>query len=375
MNLIIYESSSFGGCYNYSIELFKAYKANELVNKCSLILPWKSNYRGIGVAHLLLNDRTFNFPLISKFLFLFRQCLNPIILFFYLLFRPVSIVILNDFEQTTAFLWAPLYRLFLRKHRFAVVLHDPDRDAYPPSKSFSEFNMKQLMAAMHLALYHEFLPDKSYYKPNGKTKYLSVPHGIYPPAPIDRELFQWLLRQKPADNYLVISILGNIRSEKNYQLAIDALCSFPDLILLIAGSPANSEVNTSVLKQQAQTNGVSDRIIWIEKFLSDSEMSASIEASDIILLNYSSSFTSQSGILNQVAPFKKKLIVSNLHSGLTSLIKKFELGILCEPDSLDGLQIAVQTALESPVSIPAWDNYITFASWDNHINIVLQNIH
>ena len=254
-----------------------------------------------------------------------------------------------------------------------MVLHDPDRDAYPPSKWFSQYCMKQLMKTMHLGLYHAFLPDKPYYKPNGKTNYLSIPHGIYAPEPSDHNLLAKLAEEK-ANQYTLISILGNIRPEKNYELAIDALTSFPNLKLLIAGRTANSSVNTVSLKKQARSIGVENRIIWIEKFLSNAEMSAAIEKSDIILLNYAPTFTSQSGILNQVAPFKKKIIVSDTPNALSIIVKQYNLGILCKPDSIRSLVTAIEETLEFDSGVERWGNYIHYASWNNQTNSILNEL-
>ncbi|MDQ3536560.1 MAG: glycosyltransferase, partial [Bacteroidota bacterium] len=184
MRIVIYESSSNGGCFEYAKELFKAYSLHPEVDHCVLLVPSPSNLNKKNIYKILFDDvlNTRN-VILRKFYFLLRVVINPFILFFFLIKKKEeTFVILNDFEQISAFVWVPFYRWFLGKHRFAVALHDPDRDDYPPSKSFSEYSMKMLLSIMDFGLYHESLPHKSYYNLDAKTIYLNVPHGIYSTA-------------------------------------------------------------------------------------------------------------------------------------------------------------------------------------------------
>jgi glycosyltransferase involved in cell wall biosynthesis len=367
MNILIYESSSFGGCYRYALEIQKAYQRRPDVERCDLLLPKNATNLPTNTRNILVNDKPRRFKKVS---FIARQFINPFVLFLVLLRQRPSLVILNDFEQTTAPLWAPFYRLFLKKHTFAVILHDPDRDAYPPSRKISAFCMKQLMSAMQLALYHQHLPAKSYYQNNLPTQYLSIPHGIYPSEWADPKLLYSLNQYKNAD--FLLTIPGNIRREKNYEAAIRLISQHVNYRLLVAGNTANSDVNTEEYKRLAQQLGVSERIYWIEKYLSEAELAACIEASDVVLLNYTKTFTSQSGILNNVAPFRKALVVSNTESSLAYLVKDFNLGCLCDPENQESFDLAVRNALGTKqMNTIHWDEYIAYASWDNHAEKVI----
>lgn len=365
MNIFIYESSSRGGCYEYSKYLLEAYK--KVTPHAAVIVPANCKDDISGSEKILLKDSVeINNKIYRKLHFLLRQFLNPIILFFFLLRKDKSLVILNDFEQISAPVWAPLYRFFLKKHRFAVVLHDPDRDNYPPSRKVSEYCMRKLMSCMDLGLYHEYLPEKKYYQ-HFKTKFLKVPHGLFKTADKDVHLLK-KIKEEAAGNKLVV-IIGNIRAEKNYDLAINALPQLPGWKLLIAGAPANSSVSVDEFKNLATEKGVSERVIWIDKFLSDAEMSSVISIADLILLYYKKSFTSQSGILNLVAPYEKKVLISDTSSSLTEVGKKFNLGTMVEPDSLQALQKGI---IESEdFSNDGWKSYKEYASWDKHISVVL----
>lgn len=371
MNIYIYESSSRGGCFDYSLCLAKAYlKAGMSVQ---VLVP--SNTPDIEqnkvfcLRSLLSDDPASKFRPYRLAHFMFRQFVNPLILLFALINKKKSIVIINDFEQISAPLWGPLYRLLLRRHIFIVVLHDPDRDNYPPFKWLSTFCMKQMMKVMHWGLYHEALPEKEYYK-NKKTTYLKVPHGLFEsPAP-NKDLSLQISSYRGGGSCM--AIIGNIRYEKNYELAIEALTRLSDWKLIIAGAPANSTVSTEVFKRKAEELGISDRILWIERFLSDEEMASVIKEADLILLYYKKTFASQSGILNMVAPFGKQVLISDTASAMAETAKKYDIGVIVVPDDLDALVRGVLLSGEKMVS--GWKNYKKYASWERHVNIVLNSL-
>lgn len=375
MRIIIYNSSSFGGCFDYGKALHQAYALHPEVENVEWWLPKNSSVEeSRGVRKLFIRDRPFFSGKLGRQIhFLYRILFNPIRLLLRLRAQPDSWVILNDFEQLTAFLWVPLFQNLLKhKHRFSILLHDPDRDAYPPSKRFSSHSMAQIMSLMDIGIYHDFLPDKIYYKKNLLCRYVDLPHGFYQIPKPDATLEKSLLDYRKAET-TIMAILGNIREEKNYHLAIAALPHLPNHILLIAGSASNARINLHQYKNQAKNLGVENRVIWIEKFLSESEMAAVIECSDVILLNYAATFTSQSGILNLVAPFRKNLIVSNGPSSLAATMRRFQLGELVEPQSLDSLLHGLKKLQgEEPELQENWKQYLEYASWKRHVEKAIE---
>ncbi len=372
MRVILYSSSSFGGCYDYAQQLMPAYANHPEVVSVKGFFPSNAACELEYCDKFLIPDEPpeqWNYR--RKLHFLFRVHLNPVLLFLRLRKEPSSWVMFNDFEQLSAWFWVPLFRLFLKKHKFAVVLHDPNRDNYPPSVRFSAYSMKTIMSLMDLGFFHEFLPEKTYYKTNGKTRYMSIPHGTYPTALPNNTLKHQLLAQKTGQKVFA-AMIGNIRHEKNYHLAIEALGFFPQLHLIIAGSPANSRVNIDDYKKLALEKGVEQRIIWIEKFLDEDEISAIVEVSDIVLLIYSKSFTSQSGILNLIARYKKRIVASDGSSSLSWIMRHYNLGDLVEPDSLISLVKGIEKVLSGEqLTQQGWEEYLDYANWDNHVKQVV----
>ena len=374
MNVVIYTTSAQGGCYDYARQLHQAYSGHTLVDRCVSLFPENADIPARrDFKKMLLPDRT-DSPLAwdKKRLFIQRSLRNPIKLLNYLRDKPPSLVIFNDWEQITAPLWAPLFRSrFGSKHLYAIILHDPDRDAYPPNLRTSQYCMGSMMRLMDFALYHDFLPTKPYYAPNGRTQYLNVPHGLYPGAEPDAAMLSFMAEElQPSLTYA--AILGNIREEKNYELAIRALQQFPQLGLVVAGKASTRHISVAGYKALAEDLGVSSQIIWIEKFLTEGEMAAVIQSVNWLLLYYASTFTSQSGVLNTAAPMRKPIIASDGSSSLAATLRRFPIGLLAKPDSLPDLCKVLARALDGFGPDAAdWANYLEYASWDSQIDTVL----
>ncbi len=374
MNIIILNTNSFGGNYEYSRCLAAAYAENTAVEQCTVIIPENAAQSENGIfKKILLSDLPpVKRSLYKKIYFLYRSLVNPFRVFVYLKKQSPSVVIFNDYEQITALIWVPFFKMLKNKHLFLVILHDPDRDAYLPVKWLSEITMKKVMSIMDVALYHELLPDKVYYKKEIPT--INIPHGLYTYPLFDEQLLNHLIHQKGKRK--MMGVIGNIRDEKNYSLLIQSLPGLPHVILVIAGSPSNSSVSIDSYKEEIQKLNVQDRVIWIEKKLTDAEMQAIIRACDLMLLYYKHSFTSQSGLLNLIAPHKKKLIVSDGKSALTKIVKHYNLGEVVSVDTqsfIHAVNKIVFTDMTQQQQL-AWDEYLGYASWNNHARIVIEHI-
>jgi glycosyltransferase involved in cell wall biosynthesis len=283
--------------------------------------------------------------------------------------QPASVVIFNDYDQLTSFLWAPLLRRLKKRHQFAVILHDPDRDKYLPLRSLAVASMKQVMSVMDVAFYHGYLPEKPYYKKGLLT--VEVPHGIYPPSN-GSVAFDKLLEEKKNKPYL-LGILGNIRDEKNYELVIAALASLPDCQLLVAGAKASSDVPVERYRELIKKLGLEDRVIWIERYLDEGELSSAIRHCDVVSLYYKTSFTSQSGMLNMIAPYRKKLVVTDTPSALQKVVRQYGLGVLAPADSQSAFVHSVQLLLGQPQDAftAGWERYESDASWASHARLAI----
>jgi glycosyltransferase involved in cell wall biosynthesis len=368
MRIIIYNSSSFGGCYDYGREIHRAYQQIESISAVEWWVPENAPEENLdGVRRLFITDKpAASMRILRQLHFLWRVLMNPLRLYQRLAASPPSCVILNDFEQLTAPIWAPLFRLaFYRKHVFSVILHDPDRDAYPPSLWWTKFSMKSLLKLCEIAFYHSYLPEKSYYTESEACQFLDLPHGVFHLPPPDAGFIERIRSMNPKGLH-ILCIPGNIRTEKNYHLAMEALVNLTDCALLIAGAASNARVDVPAYRQLASDLGVSNRVFWIEAYLNPAELAAVISASDVVLLNYAESFTSQSGIFNLTIPFGKPVVASSGKSGMTMAVESFGLGTLVKGLSVADLEEAVRSALRTARNEMNWRHYQEYASWSRH---------
>ncbi len=370
MNLVIYNINSFGGNYEYVQYLHRQYLLHPEVRNCTLLMPANARAEGANTRVVLSDISTSSNKWARKCYFLYRSFINPLRLFLFLLRQPKSIVLFNDFDQPTASFWAPLFKLF-KSHRFAVILHDPDRDHFFPVKALSRSTMTSVMSFMDIAFYHGILPEKPYY--DGKFSKIKVPHGIYDSSEIDAP-FLAEIKQR-ANGSAIIGVLGNIREEKNYEIIIRSLQSLKNVKLLVAGQASNSGVSPDHYHELAERCGVSDQLIWVNKYLDQPSFNAAIEACDIVLLYYKPSFTSQSGVLNSIATFHKKLIISDTESSLKECVYTYNLGEVIPHDDVEQLIKTILNLLEhQPGDLKQnWTRYIQEASWERHVAIAVES--
>lgn len=371
MRIIIYNSSSFGGCYDYGREIHRAYQQNPEVESAEWWIPENAPAEEQPkVFKRMLSDKpAFRSRILRQLHFLWRSLMNPFRLYVHLAAAPNSCVILNDFEQLTAPVWVPFFKwAFTGRHLFGVILHDPDRDAYPPSLRWTNISMKSLISLCHLAFYHHYLPEKSYYDDKTQCRFVDLPHGIFLLPEPDLQL-QQQIREMKKENLQILSIPGNIRHEKNYHLAIEALKELPGCGLLIAGAAANARVEVDAYRRLAGQLGVSSRVFWIEKYLSPAGLAAVMASCDVILLNYAGSFTSQSGIFNVAIPYKKPLVVSSGKSGMAGIMEQYQLGTMTAGGEVSHLVTAIRGALSGEINKQNWENYLQIASWENNARI------
>lgn len=232
--------------------------------------------------------------------------------------------------------------------------------------------MRWITHLMDFGLCHQKLPQKTYY-PSSFTS-LQVPHGIYCKEAKEENFFHSILQEK-ADGKL-ISILGNIRDEKNYEAAFAVLPLLKNTKLLIAGKPANSSVSIDSYKAIISQLNLQEKVILKSHYLSPAEFAAAIEASDLILLFYKSTFKSQSGILNAIAPYKKKLLVSDAPSPLLSSVKQFQIGHIAPLNNSAALARSIDLLLQTRQESfnDGWVQYVEAANWNDHVNIVVQEM-
>jgi len=373
MRIVIYNPLSFGGTYQYLKELVHDLKRSDKVSAVTVIMPENAIYEGEACVKLLKSDLIkSDKKWVKKIHFLYRTFINPVKFYNWLRHQPPSAIVFNDFDQWSGWFARYFFKRLRKKHLFGIILHDPDRDNYTPFKWLSTFTMKAQMSFMDIAFYHYVLPEKSYYKKD--IPYVNIPHGIFhkATASIDELFYHHILAQK--QGMKIISIVGNIRDEKNYELVIRALKELKGIKLLIVGKSANSGVLIEEYKRIIRELELVDRVIWDERYISDEEFSAAIKASDILCLYYKKSFTSQSGVLNSIAPFQKPVVIADGESAMSGLAKTFMIGEVVEPENINAFVAAIKRMQsEEKDYTSSWKKYMEYASWENSSKIIVES--
>lgn len=109
---------------------------------------------------------------------------------------------------------------------------------------------------------------------------------------------------------VVFSFLGKLRPYKNIDLIIDAFIELdlPNAYLLIAGPIQDSRFNNDLLRQ-ADKN---DRIIIDLGHISNGEMEAYLQASDVLLLPYNKTSSMNSGAMVMAFSYGRTVIVPQI---------------------------------------------------------------
>jgi len=90
-----------------------------------------------------------------------------------------------------------------------------------------------------------------------------------------------------------------------------------------------------------------------------------------VVLYYSASFHSQSGILHQIIPLKKPALVSDLPNALTDTVRKYNIGFICKADDKEALKQSL-LLFSSKELTPDWDKCLGQMSWEKQVEKVIK---
>lgn len=279
--------------------------------------------------------------------------------------------VLTQFSEYLSPFWAPRLRRLRRGGTvFASVLHDPVRDYQVGPRWWHERSVRDAFSFLDVVFVHTLDPISV----PGTAEVKWIPHGLFafpdPTTPRDE------VRRKlnvPDDATLALSY-GYLRDNKNLDLGIEAVARSPGVHLLVAGrdqSTRNKPVEH--YQQLAKSLGCADRVHWMNRFISEAETADLMTASDVLLLTYSRSFMSWSGVLSLAARYRLPAIVSAGTKTLGALVERFKTGVNVEPDSITAIQKGLVTWADLNAA-PDWDGYQAEMSWARNAELVMENI-
>lgn len=275
--------------------------------------------------------------------------------------------VLMHFSEYLAPLWAPrLRQLHRRGTIFASVLHDPARDYQVGPKWWHQRSVRDAFSFLDLVLVH----TKDPITVPGDAVVNWIPHGLYnyPDPTASRNVVRRAL-QVPDEAMLAVSY-GYLRDNKNLDLAIEAVSRLSNIHLLVAGREQSHRNKPLLYYQQlAKQLGCEDRIHWLSRFISEEETADLLSASDILIVTYSRSFVSWSGVISLAARYRLPAIVSAGTNTLGKLVEQFRTGVSVQPDSIEAIQQGLANWV-APCESRDWDGYQAEMSWDRNAELI-----
>lgn len=277
--------------------------------------------------------------------------------------------VLTHFSEYLAPLWAwRLRRLACAGFRFHTVLHDPVRNYQVGPGWWHAWSVREAFSMMSTAFVHTTeavnLPSH--------VRAVSIPYGVheYPQATRSRVELRRALGVSEGKRLIVA--FGYIRNDKNLDLLIEAIRDIPDINLLIAG-PEQQGGNRPIAfyKELANRYGCSERCLWMTKFLTAKDTADVLTASDLSALAYSRSFVSSSAALSVTVNYRVPCIVSSGSKSTEAIVKRYNIGIWVEPDSVEAIKAGILTWLRAGISAD-WDGYEGENSWTRNAELVHQ---
>lgn len=285
--------------------------------------------------------------------------------------RPDLVLLDSYVEYLSPFwIWPHWILAKLGRVRYAANLHDPVRSYAVGPLWWHRLSVRLAYLPLDFVLVHEQLA-----KPSPVPAYVRVelvPHGLYEIHGLGPDRTAVRREWGVSDGQKVFLAFGYVRDGKNLELAVRALVRIPEVFLVVAGSVASAKDKSfAFYRGLAAEIGVADRCLFIEGFVPDADLGKYFVGTDFVLLTYSASFHSQSGVLNIAAKARKPVLASASFSALTECVKNYALGINVTPDSLNAVIAGMRDLLETPPQ-PRWDDYEAASAWEKNAIGVLQ---
>ena len=279
-------------------------------------------------------------------------------------------VLFANFSEYLAPLWANgLRKLSSSGVNFSAILHDPVRDYQVGPLWWHRWSIASAFSFLNVVFLHESASvDTVRFFPH--QKFVPIPHGPFNYPQPDQSRMEVRESLNIPSRAPLFIIFGHIRDNKNINLALEALSSNSEAHLLVAGSEATAGNKPSGFYQElADSLGVQDHCHWLVQYLPNQFAANLISASDFVLLPYSSTFKSASGVLNLAATYRKPVLASAGEGNLKTKILDYQLGVFVEPDSAISLSEGIKEILSHEVK-PDWNSYNRENSWKRNAELI-----
>jgi glycosyltransferase involved in cell wall biosynthesis len=371
--ILIYSTSSAGGLAEHTYYQAEALERAGAKVIC-LISPsfLKGRKMDFEIIKCLSDPVEGSSGLVKKLRMAWRIISNNYVLAWQIIKQSPDLVLLDSYVEYLSPLWIDPHILLSRSFgvRYAANLHDPVRSYAIGPKWWHRLSVWLAYQPLNFVLVHDKLPDPS--PVPDRVRVVEVPVGIYEISNHSQNHDDIRSSWGANEEHKVFLSFGYVRDGKNLDLAIRALKDVTCAFLVIAGSVSSSkDKQFSFYRDLAKELGVNDRCLFFEGFIPDDGLGGYFAAADYILLTYSASFYSQSGVLNIAARARKPVLASASPSPLMEAVRKYSLGVTIPPDSLNDVVKGMRILVENPPQ-PLWQEYESSASWDLNAQKILE---
>lgn len=321
--------------------------------------------------YLLEEGANTRYRLLRKVSMVISLLYNQHFLAAYAILKRPSFILLDSYMEyfSPFWFWGHLISRRFFGVKYIANIHDPVRDYVVGYEWWHRLSVRLAYLPIHFGLVHRKLPQPSPIPVH--VKLAEVPVGVYD-AERSEEAPDFIRNRWgfPANGRIFLSF-GYIRDNKNIDLFLQAQRRFENVYLVVLGTVANASAKPmSYYRQLVKELGVTERVFLSEEFIPDAWIYSIFRAADFILLTYSRSFVSQSGVLNIAADVRKRVLASSGPSPMQDAVESFNLGVFVEPDSEEAIKEGI-SRLISDDKAGNWDGYLEYASWETNIQKML----
>ena len=206
------------------------------------------------------------------------------------------------------------------------------------------------------------------------AKVFIVPHGPYEHDEPTEDPSSVRKRLGIAPDRQVALFFGQVRDDKNLDSFMRSMAESQESFhLVVAGKAGGRHRNISYYISLAQELGLEDQITFNSGYIPDQEVSNLFVASDWVVLPYKNSFTSQSGVLNVAAHYRKPVLASSAPV-LAETVRENVIGIACEGDNVSALKDGIERIYRQVDTGVQYDfeGYLHRNSWEVNARICLK---
>lgn len=279
-------------------------------------------------------------------------------------------VLMSTYSEYLGPLWAwRLRRLRKQGVIFGAVAHDPVRDFVVGPLWWHRRSISSGYSYLNHVFVHEPI-DLDTGSPEQQVLTHVIPHGPYPfPEPVRPREETRLALEIPENAPLFLSF-GHLRDGKNLNLILEAMTQIPEAWLLVAGTEAgNSHSKSQDYQNLATSLGVAERCRWEIGFASPETTADFFTAADFVLLTYSATFRSASGVLNLAVRYQKPVVASCGESNLASCVERYHLGVRVGADQREEIARGMRKLIIEVIE-PNWNKYGMDNSWTTNAQLV-----